>query len=76
MINTNKIRGRIAGNGLTIQAIAPQMGITPYTLGKKISNESPMTLDEALNFSIILDIPKEEIYDYFFCKSSCKIQQN
>ena len=66
MINTKKVRGKIAENELTIQIIAPQLGITPYTLGKKIANESPMTLDEALAFSIILNIPKEEICEYFF----------
>lgn len=66
MINTNKLKGKMTENQLTIQAIAPRIGITPYTLGKKISNESPMTLDEALEFSLILGISKEEIHEYFF----------
>lgn len=76
MIHTNKIRGKMAESRLTIQAVAPQMGITPYTLGKKISNDTPMTLNEALTFSEILNIPKESIADYFFYNQSCKTQQN
>lgn len=75
MINTNKVRGRIVEKGLTIQTIATQMQITPYTLGKKIANESPMTLDEALKLATILEIPVEEIAEYFFCNSCCKTQQ-
>jgi len=75
MINTNKVRGRITELGLTIQIIAPQIGVTPYTLGKKIANESPMTLDEALKLSIILKIPERENFEYFFYNLSCKTQQ-
>lgn len=76
MINTNKVRGRITEMGLTIQLIAPEIGITPYTLGRKIANESPMNLDEALKLSIILNIPATENFDYFFYNPSCKTQQN
>ncbi len=76
MINSNKIKGRIVEKGLTIQIIAPQMQITPYTLGKKISNESPMTLDEALKLALILDITPEEIIEYFFYNLGCNLQQS
>lgn len=76
MINTNKINGRLAELGLTRQAIAPGMDLTPYTLGQKISNKQPMTLDEALKFAIILKISKEEIVEYFFYSSRCILQQN
>ena len=47
MVNTNKLKGRIVEQGLTIGSLAALIGISPSTLGRKIRNLSDMTLEEA-----------------------------
>lgn len=68
MINTAKIKGRIVEKGLTIQAIAPKIPCSAYTLGQKIGNESPMNLEEAMVLVEELNITKEEFADFFLIK--------
>lgn len=65
MINTSKVRGRIVEKGKTIQSIAPKIPCSPYILGRKIANESPMSLEEASNLSKELDIKEEEFAEFF-----------
>ena len=65
MINTAKIRGRIVEKGLTIQAIAPKIQCSPYTLGQKIANETPMNLEEAISLSRELEIKEDEFAEFF-----------
>lgn len=65
MINTAKVKGRIVEKGKTIQAIAPKIPCSPYTLGQKISNETPMNLEEAMILSEELEITKEEFAEFF-----------
>lgn len=65
MINTAKVKGRIVEKGKTIQSIAPRIPCSPYTLGQKISNETPMNLEEAMILSEELDIKKEEFAEFF-----------
>lgn len=52
--------------GFTIQVLAKKVGVSGYTLGKKISNKSPMDLDEADEIAKELDIQDEEYAIYFF----------
>ena len=66
MVNTCALKSKIVENNLTIQSLAPKLGITPYTLGKKISNKSDMGLNEVLKIKEILKIKDEEINKYFF----------
>ena len=68
MINTSKVRGRIVEKGKTIQSIAPKIPCSPYILGRKIANESPMSLEEASNLSKELDIKEEEFTEFFLQK--------
>ena len=68
MINTAKIKGRIVEKGLTIQAIAPKIPCSAYTLGQKIGNESPMNLEEAMVLVEELNITKEEFAEFFLIK--------
>lgn len=65
MINTAKIRGRIVEKNKTIYSIAQKIPCSPYTLGKKLSNKSPITLKEVSILCDELDIKKEEILDFF-----------
>lgn len=66
MPNSRKLKARIFEKGLTIGAIAREMGLTAYTLGRKISGKSPMTLAEARKLMSILEIDESEFGDYFF----------
>ena len=66
MVNTNKLKGRMAEKGLTLDKLAFEVGLSSCTLGKKIRNLAHTTLEEAGALSAILDIPKNEIVDYFF----------
>lgn len=66
MPNTNKIKAKIVEKGLTIGAIATEMGITPYILGQKILGKSPMTLSEAEFLQCKLEIADSEVSAYFF----------
>lgn len=66
MVNTCALKSKIIENNMTIQSLAPQIGISPYTLGKKISNKVDMGLNEALKIKEILKIRDEEINKYFF----------
>lgn len=66
MPNRNKIKGRIAEKGKTIQSIAREMQLTPYILGQKIAGKTKMSLVEANKLQQILEIPDEEFKVYFF----------
>lgn len=65
MLNTAKIKGRIVEKGKTIQAIAPKIPCSPYTLGQKIANETPINLDEVMVLCKELDIDETEFADFF-----------
>lgn len=65
MVNTAKIKGRIIEKGKTIQAIAPKIPCSPYTLGQKIANETPINLEEVVVLCDELDINEKEFADFF-----------
>lgn len=68
MPNEKKIKARILELGLTIKALADEMGLSAYTLGQKISGKAPMTLKEAIYLKERLNIPDEEVVAYFFIR--------
>lgn len=70
MPNSRKLKARILEKGYTIKRLADLMGLTAYTLGRKISGKTPMTLAEAWQLMKILEIPDNEFKDYFF---TCKV---
>lgn len=72
MVSERKIRGRIVENGLTIAALSKKMGLTPFTLGRKISNRAPITLDEARYLQIVLKITDKEFGQFFFAQEIAK----
>ena len=65
MVNTQKIKGRIVEKGKTIQSIAPKIPCSPYTLGQKIANETPINLDEVIVLCGELDITEQEFSEFF-----------
>ena len=68
MVNTQKIKGRIVEKGKTIQLIAPKIPCSPYTLGQKIANETPINLDEVIVLCNELDITEQEFSEFFLKK--------
>ena len=66
MVNTKKIKARLVELGTTISHISGDMDMTPYTLGRKIGNQSDMTLNEANKLQKLLDIPDDDFNAYFF----------
>lgn len=75
MVNTQKIKGRIVEKGKTIQSIAPKIPCSPYTLGQKIANETPINLDEVIVLCDELDITEQE-FPYFFLQKKLQNTTN
>ena len=65
MVNTAKVKGRIVEKGKTIQSIAPKIPCSPYTLGQKIANETPINLEEVLILCDELEIKEDEFAEFF-----------
>jgi plasmid maintenance system antidote protein VapI len=68
MINTNKIKGRMAELNLTQKDLAKAMGLSPSTISQKITGARPVTLDEAEVFASVLKIENEQFSEFFFAK--------
>lgn len=75
MINTNKLRGKIVESGFRLKDAAEYLGISTYTLGRKLRNQTRMTLEEADRLRRLLGISKKEAADYFFSFDSCEMQR-
>lgn len=65
MVNSAKMRGRIIEKGFTIQSLAQKVPCSGYILGRKIANEAPMTLEEAIAISKELEIKEDEFAEFF-----------
>lgn len=68
MINTNKIKGRMAELELTQKDVAKMLNIAQATANQKINNVRPLTLVEAEKLCEILEISPSEFNIYFFTK--------
>lgn len=68
MINTNKIKGRMAELELTQKDVAKMLNIAQATANQKINNVRPLTLVEAEKLCEILEISQSEFNIYFFTK--------
>lgn len=66
MVNSLKIKGKIVEQDTTISKLAAEMGLSAYSLGRKIGGKSIMTLDEADKLQNLLNIPDCEFKSYFF----------
>ena len=69
VINTNKLKGRLAELGLTQKDVADYLGLANATVSQKINNIRPMTLNEALKLSELLEIDDCHFRDYFFAST-------
>lgn len=74
MINTNKIKGRMAELQITQKDVANSLGLAQPTVNQKINNIRPMDLNEAEKLSDLLHIEPEDFSVYFFYRESCTAQ--
>ena len=56
MINSNKIKGRMAELGITQKDVSKALDIAPPTVSQKINNVRPMDLNEAEALAKMLKI--------------------
>lgn len=68
MVNTLKLRGRIREKGLTQKDVASALDVSETTVGAKINNKSPITLDEAEQIARVLEISDDEFVVFFLDK--------
>lgn len=76
MINTNKIKGRMAELQITQKDVAVSLGLAQPTVNQKINNIRPMDLNEAEKLSDLLHIKPEDFAVYFFYKGCCAVQNS
>lgn len=61
-----KLKGRIVEKKEKQENLANEMSITKTTLNFKLNNKIPFKQQDIIMLSNILEIPKNEIADYFF----------
>lgn len=61
-----KLRGRIVEKYKKISIFAREVGYHPQTIYAKLNGQIPMTTRDIAKWMQPLDIPSEEIVDYFF----------
>ncbi|MCY1715309.1 helix-turn-helix domain-containing protein, partial [Caproiciproducens galactitolivorans] len=66
MINSRKIKGRMAELNLTQRDLAKAVGVSPSTISQKISGARPVTLNEAEIFASVLKINNDQFGEFFF----------
>ncbi len=66
MTDTSALRSRIKNSGLKLCYIAKALGITPYTLQRKLDNETEFKVSEVNTLSSLLGLTLSEKDAYFF----------
>lgn len=66
--NYSKLLGRIKERGFTHEELAKEINKNKGTLSSKLNGKSDFTTKEIVHISKVLDIPNDEIVNYFFCK--------
>lgn len=64
--NHSKLLGRIRECGLTQEQLAKAIGISEYSLNKKLSNKSKFNSAEMLSIGKAMNIPVDKFGEYFF----------
>lgn len=64
MTNTKKLKAAFVFNGLTQQDVATKMGISVYTLAKKLHNKTEFKASEISFLENLLKL--QDIHSYFF----------
>ena len=61
-----KLRGKIVEKYSTVSAFAQAFGVSKNTLSKKLNNQVKFSADDIIKIVDMLDIPENEINEYFF----------
>lgn len=69
MFNYSKLKGRIVEKNMTQNDVAEKMNIAKSTLNLKLNNKILFSQDDIISISRILEIPKEDIGQYFFTEN-------
>lgn len=69
MIDSEKLNGKIDASGMKRKFIAEKLGLSPYGLAKKISNENEFKVSEVEKICNILHLTPHEREDIFFARS-------
>lgn len=68
MINTAKIKGRMAELELTQSDVAKVLELAPSTVSQKLNNVRALSLDEAEELSTLLNINVGDFGKFFFTR--------
>ena len=68
MINTAKIKGRMAELELTQSDVAKVLELAPSTVSQKLNNVRALSLDEAEELSTLLNIDVGDFGKFFFTR--------
>lgn len=71
MIDSKKLNRKINASGMKRKYIAEKLGLSPYGLSKKISNENEFKVSEVEKICNILNMTADEREDIFFAKDVC-----
>ena len=68
--NYSKLRGRIVEKYGTATAFAEALGTHKSQISAKLTNKIDITKSDIMEWSELLDINRNEIGEYFFCRES------
>lgn len=71
----SKLKGLMREKGLTQETVAQGINIAYSTFNLKLNGNTYFGQDEILKISDLLEIPKEDFYDYFFTLEVEKTKQ-
>lgn len=69
-IDYSKLLGKLKEKGITQEKLAELIGVQAPTLSLKLNNKATFKHNEIGKICVILNIPAEEIGNYFFCPLS------
>jgi plasmid maintenance system antidote protein VapI len=59
-MNVNKLKGKIAEKGLSVEKLAQQIGVDRSSLYRKLNNAEKITIGEAMRMKNVLEMTPEE----------------
>lgn len=72
--NYSKLLGRMKERGITQEGLAMEIGVNESTLNSKLNNKYGFKQNEMDAICKVLDIPNDDIGEYFFCKGGLENQ--
>lgn len=65
-MNVNKLKGKIAEKGLSVEKLAGMIHVDRSSLYRKLNNAEKITIGEAARMKDALEMTNEEATDIFF----------